>query len=63
MKIFLTDGPNEAQSIAEWFGGRSAPPQVLALKRHSALCLKTGKRFPLTEDDKVFLVPLEPSRA
>ena len=63
MKIFLKDGPDGTQSIAEWFKGRSVPPQVSALKRHSALCLKTGKKFTLEEDDKVFLVPLEPHKA
>ena len=63
MKIFLADGPGRTQSIAEWFHGRSVPPQVLALRRHSALCLKTGKKFVLEEDDKVFLVPLGPDKA
>ena len=60
MKIFLAEGPARTQSIAEWFQGRSVPPQVSALKRRSALCLKTGKKFTLEEDDKVFLVPLGP---
>ena len=63
MKIFLKEGPAETRSIAEWFKGRSVPPQVAALKRHSALCLKTGKKFTLEEDDKVFLVPLGPHNA
>jgi hypothetical protein len=60
MKIFLADGPERPQSLAEWFSGRSVPPQVSALKRHSALCLKTGKKSPLGSDDKVFLVPVGP---
>ena len=60
MKIFLADGPSRRQSIAESFQGRTMPPQVSALKRHSALCLKTGKKFNLEEDDKVFLMPLRP---
>ena len=63
MKIFLADGPERTQSIAEWFKARSVPPQVSALKRHPALCLKTGKKFPLGEDDKIFLVPVGPSKA
>jgi hypothetical protein len=62
MKIFLPDGPERTQSIAECFVGRSLPPQVAAIKNHSALCLKTGKRFTLHEEDKVFLVPLGPVR-
>jgi hypothetical protein len=63
MKIFLADGPDRSQSIAEWFTGRSVPPQVSALKRHSSLCLKTGKKHPLGADDKIFLVPIGPSKA
>jgi hypothetical protein len=58
MKVFIADGPDRTQSIAEWFHGRAVPPQVSALQRHSALCLKTGKKFKLEKDDKVFLVPL-----
>jgi hypothetical protein len=60
MKIFLVDGPDRSQSIAEWFTGRPVPPQVFALKGHSALCLKTGKKFKLEEDDKILLVPVGP---
>jgi hypothetical protein len=63
MKIFLAEGPAQTQSIAKWFHGRSLPPQVLAVKRHSALCLKTGKKFTLEEDDKVLLVPLGSDKA
>jgi hypothetical protein len=62
MRLFLVDGPERRQSIAEWFHGRSIPPQVSALKNHSALCLKTGKKFKLEENDKVLLVPLGPSK-
>ena len=47
MKIFLDDGPSGRQSIAEFFQGRPIPPQVSALRCHSALCLKTGKKFNL----------------
>jgi hypothetical protein len=63
MKIFLADGPDRSQSIAEWFTERPVRPQVLALKRHSALCLKTGKKHPVGADDKIFLVPVGPSKA
>ncbi len=63
MKISLGTGPSRTQSIAEWFKERPVPPQVLALKRHSAPCLKTRKKFTLQEDDRVFLVPLEPDRS
>lgn len=63
MKIFLVDGPERTQSIDEWFHGRAVPPQVFALRSHSALCLKTGKKFKLEECEKVFLVPVGPYTA
>jgi hypothetical protein len=57
MKIHLDEGPDRKQSIAESFRVRPMPPQVLALKGHNALCLKSGKKFKLDNDDQVFLVP------
>jgi hypothetical protein len=57
MTIFLTDGPERKQSIAEWIVNRATPPQISAVKRHSAICLKTGRKVSLEIDDKVFLVP------
>jgi hypothetical protein len=57
MRIHLDEGPDRKQSIAESFRGRSMPPQVLAIKGHQALCLKTGKKFQLEKDEQVFLVP------
>jgi len=58
LTIFLVDGPERSQSIAEWLHGRaSLPPQVSALRHHAALCLKTGRKFTLDEDADVFLVP------
>jgi hypothetical protein len=60
MRIFLIDGPERRESIAGWFQGRSVPPQVSAVKRHSAFCLKTGKKFNLDDDAKVFLMPIRP---
>jgi hypothetical protein len=29
----------------------------LALKGHNALCLKSGRKFKLDDDEQVFLVP------
>lgn len=57
MRIHLDDGPNRKQSIAEFFRGRSVPPQVLAVLGRNALCLKTGRKFQLENDDQIFLVP------
>lgn len=57
IKIYLDDGPDHKQSVAQSFQGRAMPPQVMALKSLRALCRRTGKRFYLENDDKVFLVP------
>lgn len=60
MKIHLDRGPDRKQSIAEFFGGGSVPPQVAPIKGHKALCLRTGKTFRLERDDQIFLVPPAP---
>ena len=57
MRIYLIDVVERKQSVAELFRERVAPPQVSALKGHTALCLKTGKKFKLDQDERVFLVP------
>ena len=56
MRIYLVDIIEQKQSIAELFRGRAAPPQLSAIKAHTALCLKTGKKFKLEEDERIFLV-------
>lgn len=57
MRIYVVDTSERKQSIAELFRGRAVPPQISALKGHTALCLKTGKNFNLDEDERIFLVP------
>ena len=57
MKIHLDEGPDGKQSVAEFFRGRSAPPQVTSIHGHKALCLRTGKTFKLEKDEQIFLVP------
>jgi hypothetical protein len=57
MRIYLVDGPERKQSIAALFHGRPLPPQVSALKRHTALCLKTGKKYQLDQDERIYLSP------
>ena len=56
MRIYLVEVLERKQSIAELFCGRAVPAQVSALRAHTALCLKTGKKFNLEEADRVFLV-------
>jgi len=57
MKIHLDHGPKGKQSVAEFFHGRSMPPQVRTIQWHKALCLKTGKKFKLEVADQILLVP------
>ena len=57
MKIHLDQGPDRKQSVAEFFRGRTAPPQVMSLQGHKALCLRTGKTFKMDKDEQIFLVP------
>lgn len=57
IKIHLENGPDRKQSVAESFGAGPMPPQVLAIKGRSVLCLKTGKKFRLENDEQVLLVP------
>jgi hypothetical protein len=33
------------------------PPQLLAIQGRNALCLKTGKKFKVENDDQFLLVP------
>lgn len=60
MRLYLIDIVERKQSVAELFRGRVAPPQVSALRSHTALCLKTGKKFKLDADERIFLVPASP---
>jgi hypothetical protein len=39
------------------FRDRLLPPQLAAIKGHSAFCHKTGRKFPLQKDDDIFLIP------
>jgi len=55
--IHLDNGPGRKENLADFQRGRSMPPQVLALRGHKALCLKTGRTFKLENDDQIFLVP------
>jgi hypothetical protein len=57
MRVHLDDGPDRKQTVAEFFAEASVPPQLLAIRGHDALCLKTGKKFNLESDDQLFLVP------
>ena len=57
VRVHLDHGPDHKQSIAESFPEGSVPPQLLAIRGRSALCLKTGKKFNVENDGKLLLVP------
>ncbi|HUF41318.1 MAG TPA: hypothetical protein VMR20_05140 [Verrucomicrobiae bacterium] len=57
MRIHLNEGPDEKQSIAEFFRGKMMPPQVASLLGHKALCLRTGRTFKAEKNEQIFLVP------
>lgn len=47
LRIDLDGGPDEKRSVADVFRGRLLPPQLAAIKGHSAFCHKTGRKFTL----------------
>ena len=57
LRIDLDAGPDEKRSIAEVFRDGLLPPQLAAIKGHTALCYKTGGQFPLQKNEDIFLVP------
>jgi len=57
MKVHLAHGPDHKQSITESFPEGSLPPQLLAIRERNALCLKTGKKVKVENDDQFFLIP------
>lgn len=57
IRIHLDNGPGRKENLAEFQRGRSMPPQVMALRGHKAMCLKTGRTIKLENDDQIFLVP------
>ena len=59
VKLHLDEGPEDKQSVAEFFHGPSVPPQVDAIREHNALCPKTGRKFSVKNNSDIFLVPPE----
>jgi hypothetical protein len=57
LRVHLDRGPEHKQSIAKSFPEGSVPPQLLAIRGRNALCLKTGKKFKVENDDQLLLVP------
>lgn len=59
LRLHIDETLDRKQSIAQFFHGRSVPPQVAAIRRLKAVCPKTGKNFSLENDSEVFFVPPE----
>ena len=57
MKVHLDHGPDHKQSVAKTFPDGIVPPQLLAIQGRNALCLKTGKKFKVENDEQFLLVP------
>ena len=57
MKVHLDHGLDHKQSIAKAFPDGIVPPQLLASQGRNALCLKTGKKIKVENNDEFFLVP------
>ena len=49
MRVDLVNGPSIRQRVADVFPDRVLPPQLQAVKRHTALCLKSGKKYHLSD--------------
>ena len=63
MKVHLAHGPNHKQSVAKSFPDGIVPPQLLGIRGRNALCLKTGKKFKVENDEQFLLVPSVSLRA
>jgi len=59
MKLYLDEGPDHKQSLADFFHGPSVPPQVKVIREHNALCPKTGRKFTVKNNADILLVPPE----
>jgi hypothetical protein len=57
MKVHLAHGPDHKQSIAKSFPDGIVPPQLLAIRGRNALCLKTGNKIKVENDEQFLLVP------
>jgi hypothetical protein len=61
IKITLTDGPAERQSIGDayTYQGKGIPPKLLFLLHNRIVCSKTGNPFVQGDSRQVFLEPIE----
>jgi hypothetical protein len=53
--VYLAESVEGKQSIADLFRGRELPPQISVLRFRKGLCLKTGNKLSLDNDDKLLL--------
>jgi len=54
--IGLDLGPEERQSVGEFYSGKALPPEVANLVNNWTRCPETGKMFRQKDNNQVFLV-------
>jgi hypothetical protein len=57
MRIHLDNGPDRRMSVADSFPEGALPPQLLAIRGRTVLCLKTGKKVKVESNDQFFPIP------
>jgi hypothetical protein len=57
LKVYLATGPTRQESLAEFMSRNAMPPQLASVRGRGAFCLKTGRRFKLDQDERIFLAP------
>ena len=57
MRIHLDNGPDRKMSVADSFPEGALPPQLLAIRGRTVLCLKTGKKVKVESNDQFFPIP------
>jgi hypothetical protein len=57
MKVHLAHGPDHKQSIAKSFPDGYCASAAFGYSGRNALCLKTGKKFKVENDEQFLLVP------
>jgi hypothetical protein len=57
LRIHLNAGPTNRESLAEFVTRHAIPPQLASIRGRRAFCLKTGRRFTLEQDERIFLAP------
>ena len=57
--INLNDGPVDKSSIGDTYEGKELPTQIATLKDNTIICPNTKKPTSQSDNNQVFLVPIE----